>query len=283
MISRRARWWMYPVLIIWTVIVLFPIWWMVVTSFKSDIAIASGPTYFPGIDFSPTLRAWREIFLGADSSQTIWLPLENSLVIGLSSTLLALVAGSLAAYGLTRYQVRLGPMRNNDIMFWFISQRMMPPIVTALAFFIILKHLDLLDTRLGLILVYTGFNLPLTVWFMNSFIRQVPISLEEAAFIDGASRLQTIARVVLPLAVPGLIATFLIVFSLAWNEFLFAVILTQNHAFTLPVLIQAQQTERGTAWWGVCAIGLVSITPMIILALFLQRRLVTAILGGHER
>jgi multiple sugar transport system permease protein len=221
--------------------------------------------------------------LGADSSQTVWLPLENSLIIGGVSTLVALVAGSLAAYGLTRYRLHLGPIKNNDILFWILSQRFMPPVVTALAFFIILKHLNLLDSRLGMILVYLGFNIPLVVWFMSSFIRQIPLALEEAAFVDGASRLRTLIRIVMPLAVPGMIATFLIVFSLSWNEFLFAVILTQNHAFTLPVLIQAQQTEKGTAWWGVSAIGLVSIMPMIILAIFLQRRLVTAILGGHER
>ena len=127
------------------------------------------------------------------------------------------------------------------------------------------------------------FNLPVVVWFMHSFINQVPLALEEAAVIDGCTRLQVLTRVVLPVSIPGLVATWLLAFSFAWNEFLFAVILTFNKATTLPVLIQAQQTERGTAWWAISSIGLVSIIPMIVFAILLQRRIVTGLLGGSER
>ncbi len=278
--NRRAAGWMYIPLLLWAAFVIAPIWWMVVTSLKDLMAVTNGPTFLPFIDFQPTLSAWHDAFLG---DQTVWLPLRNSLIIGIISTTLAVILGTLAAYGLARYRLKAGPMRNNDIMFWIISQSMMPPIVTALAFFFLFKQFHLLDTQLGMILVYMVFNLPLVVWFMHSFINQVPIALEEAAVIDGCSRLQVLSRVVLPVAVPGLVATWLLAFSFACNEFLFAVILTFNKATTLPVLIQAQQTERGTAWWAISSIGLVSIVPMIVFAIILQRRIVTGLLGGSER
>src|SRR5438067_2083881 len=149
--------------------------------------------------------------------------------------------------------------------------------------FFLFKQLHLLDTQLGMILVYMVLNLPVVVWFMHSFINQVPLALEEAAVIDGCTRLQVLTRVVLPVSIPGLVATWLLAFSFAWNEFLFAVILTFNKSTTLPVLIQAQQTERGTAWWAISSIGLVSIIPMIVFAIILQRRIVTGLLGGSER
>lgn len=278
--NRRASGWVYIPLLAWTVFVIVPIWWMIVTSLKDLMAITNGPTYLPFIDFQPTLSAWRDAFLG---EQTVWVPLRNSLIIGLCSTTLAVILGTLAAYGLTRYKLKVGPFRNNDIMFWIVSQRMMPPIVTALAFFFLYKQLHLLDTQLGMTLVYMVFNLPLVVWFMHSFLNQVPIALEEAAVIDGCSRLQVLMRVVLPVSIPGLVATWLLAFTFAWNEFLFAVILTFNKATTLPVLIQSQQTERGTAWWAISSITLVSIIPMIVFAIILQRRIVTGLLGGSER
>ena len=134
--------------------------------------------------------------------------------------------GSLAGYGLARFQLKFLWMKNNDIAFWIVSQRIMPPVVVVLAFFILFKNLGLLDTLSGMIIVYTGFSLPLTTWFMESFFKQVPVDLEEAAYIDGAGRITVFLRVALPLVAPGLIATFLLAFSFAWNEFLFAVMLT---------------------------------------------------------
>jgi multiple sugar transport system permease protein len=278
--TRRAAGWMYIPLLLWTVFVIAPLWWIIVTSLKDLAAITNGPTYLPFIDFQPVLSAWHDAFIG---DQTVWGPLRNSLIIGFCSTTLAVILGTLAAYGLARYRLKAGPVRNNDIMFWIVSQNMMPPIVTALAFFFLFKQFHLLDTQLGMILGYMVFNLPVVVWFMHSFINQVPLALEEAAVIDGCTRLQVLTRVVLPVSIPGLVATWLLAFSFAWNEFLFAVILTFNKATTLPVLIQAQQTERGTAWWAISSIALVSIIPMIVFAIILQRRIVTGLLGGSER
>jgi multiple sugar transport system permease protein len=207
-------------------------------------------------------------------------PLEHSLIIATVATTISVFFGSLAGYGLARFPIKLGFLRNNDIAFFVISQRIMPPVVIVLAFFILYKNLHLLDSLLGMIIIYTGFSIPLATWFMQSYFRQIPVELEEAAYIDGDNRLSAFLRVALPLTLPGLIATFLLTFSFVWNEFLFAVVLTSNKATTLPIIIAVQQGEQGTNWWNICAISMISTAPMVLVAIFLQKRLVTGLLGG---
>jgi multiple sugar transport system permease protein len=272
--------WRYIPLTIWAVFVLFPLYWMVITSFKDNSSIYNGARWLPFVDFKPSLSAWQSI-LGGNNS--IIGPLTHSLVIVTVSTLIALFLGTLAGYGLARFDLRFAWMRSHDISFFIISQRMMPPIVVVMAFFILLRHLALLDTLAGMIIVYIGFALPLVVWFMQNYFRQVPITIEEAALCDGASRFMVFWRIALPLTAPGLIATFLLAFSFSWNDFIFAVMLTQTHATTLPIAIAQQQGQLGTSWWNICAISLVSIVPMVIAAVFLQKRLVTGLLGGSDR
>lgn len=278
MTARRT--WRYVPLVLWAAFVAFPVYWVVITAFKDNGSIYSGARWLPFVDYRPTLGAWQDI-LGGSSS--ILGPLWHSLVIVTASTLLALVVGSAAAYGLARFPLRVAWMRNHDIAFWIVSQRIMPPVVVVLAFFIVYKDIGLLDTLPGMILIYIGFALPLCVWFMQSYFRQLPVELEEAALIDGASWLGVFFRVALPLTTPGLVATFLLAFSFSWNEFLFAVMLTQTNATTLPITIAQQQGELGTSWWNICAISLISIVPMIGAAVFLQKRLVTGLLGGAVR
>jgi multiple sugar transport system permease protein len=171
-------------------------------------------------------------------------------------------------------------MKSNDVSFFIISQRMMPPVVVVMAFFVLYRNLHLLDSLRGMIIIYTGFALPLVVWFMQGYFRQIPVELEEAALIDGAGRGKVFWRIALPLTAPGIVATFLLAFSFSWNEFLFAVMLTQTRATTLPIVIAQQQGEQGTSWWNICAISLISIVPMVAAAIFLQKRLVTGLLGG---
>jgi multiple sugar transport system permease protein len=250
---------------------------MIITAFKDNSAIYNGARYLPWVDFKPTTEAWHEILGGSNS---VVGPLQHSLIIATSATVISVFFGSLAGYGLARFQLKLGFWRNNDIAFWIISQRIMPPVVIVLAFFILYKNLHLLDTLLGMTIIYTGFSIPLATWFMQSYFKQVPVELEEAAYIDGASRLTVFLRVALPLVLPGLIATFLLAFSFVWNEFLFAVVITSSKATTLPIMIAIQQGSQGTAWWNICAISMISIAPMVIVAIFLQRRLVTGLLGG---
>jgi multiple sugar transport system permease protein len=269
--------WRYIPIALWSLFVGLPIYWMIITAFKDNSAIYNGARYLPWVDFKPTTEAWHEILGGSNS---VVGPLQHSLIIATSATVISVFFGSLAGYGLARFQLKLGFWRNNDIAFWIISQRIMPPVVIVLAFFILYKNLHLLDTLLGMTIIYTGFSIPLATWFMQSYFKQVPVELEEAAYIDGASRLTVFLRVALPLVLPGLIATFLLAFSFVWNEFLFAVVITSSKATTLPIMIAIQQGSQGTAWWNICAISMISIAPMVIVAIFLQRRLVTGLLGG---
>ena len=277
--KRRVRW-RYVPLLAWAVFVAFPLYWVLITAFKDNASIYNGVRWLPYVDFRPTVGAWRAILGGSNS---VLGPLLHSLIIVTVSTLIALVLGSMAAFGLARFPLRVAWMRSQDIAFWIVSQRIMPPVVVVLAFFIIFKDLNLLDTLQGMIIAYLGYALPLTVWFMQSYVRQIPVELEEAAVVDGAGWPTVFLRVVLPLATPGLIATFLLAFSFSWNEFLFAVMLTQTNATTLPITIAEQQGELGTSWWNICAISLISIIPMVAAAIFLQKRLVTGLLGGSER
>lgn len=269
--------WRYIPLAIWTVFVALPIYWMVITAFKDNSAIYNGARWLPWVDYKPTLEAWHEVLGGTAS---VIAPLEHSLIIATSATVIAVVFGSFAGYGLARFPVKLGFMRNDDVAFFIVSQRIMPPVVVVLAFFIAYKYLHLLDSLLGMIIIYTGFSVPLATWFMQSYFKQIPVELEEAAYIDGDSRLSAFLRIALPLTLPGLTATTLLTFSFVWNEFLFAVVLTSNRATTLPIMIAVQQGEQGTSWWNICAISMISIAPMILVAIFLQKRLVTGLLGG---
>jgi multiple sugar transport system permease protein len=269
--------WRYIPLLLWSAFVALPLYWVAITAFKDNGEIYNGARWLPWVDFKPDFAAWNDILGGANS---VYGPLWHSLVIATVSTTVAVIFGSMAGYGLARYKLKAAFMRNNDIAFWIVSQRIMPPVVVVLAFFILYKNLNLLDSLLGMIIAYTGFSLPLATWFMESFFKQVPVDLEEAAVIDGAGRLTVFLRVALPLVTPGLIATFLLAFSFAWNEFLFAVMLTSDKATTLPIVIAVQQGQLGTSWWNICAISIISIVPMTFVAIFLQKRLVTGLLGG---
>ncbi len=269
------------VLGLWSLVVAFPLYWLVTASFKDALAIHQGPTFVPWLDFHPTADAWVRLAVGAEG-EMVGGPLLNSVVVGGTSSLLAMALGASAAYGLARATVRLGPMGNEDLLFWMVSQRLMPPIVTALALFLMLRVAGLLDTRTGLILVYVAFNLPLATWLMYNFLRHVPPSVEEAAWVDGASRGLALLHVVLPVSLPGLVATFLFCFMFAWNEFLFALVLTFNRARTLPILIAAQHSQRGIEWWSLSAMSLVTLAPVVLITLLLQRYLVAQVLQGSE-
>ncbi len=278
----RSSWLGLGLLALWSVAVLFPLYWLVTASFKDALAIHQGPTFVPWVDFQPNLDAWARLLSGREG-ETVSGPLLNSLVVGGASSLLAVALGASAAYGLSRTRVRLGPMGNDDVLFWIVSQRMMPPIVTALALFLLLRTVGLLDTRTGLVLVYVAFNVPLATWLMHNFFRQVPDALEEAAWVDGASRARALLHVVVPVSLPGLVATFLFCFLFAWNEFLFALILTFNRARTLPILIAAQHSQRGIEWWSLSAMSLITLAPVVLVTLVLQRYLVGQVLRGGER
>ena len=207
---------------------------------------------------------------------------RNSLIAALGSTLLAVVIGAMAGYGLARYSYRwpiLG-WRNDNIAFWIISQRFLPPALFVVPFLMLYARINLIDTHLGLILAYTMFNTPFAVWIMRDFFQDLPTDLEDSALVDGATHWQAFVRIVLPLSAPGLASVAILSFIFAWNEFLYALMLTNFDAITLPVLIAGQNNTRGIHWWYISALTLAAVTPVILIGLFLERYLKKGLIAG---
>ena len=316
----------YAILLAWALAVLFPLYWLVITSFKLPIQVDKGPYYLPFVDFKPHLDAWRYIFV--DLRSDTMRPYLNSVIVGLGSTLLAMVLGSAAAYALIRfpYRPRVGvvaviagalvliavaiglgvpaalavvavagaavllllalrrrfrrSLSNRDIAFWMISQRILPPVAVVIPIYVLFQHLHLLDTRLALIITYAATNLPIVVWLMRDYFNRLPWELEEAAVVDGASTLRVFRSVTLPLSSPGLVATFLIVFVFAWNEYLLALFLSSANAQTMPITVAAQNATRGPQWWYMSVLIQIMILPVIALAIALERVISRGLLVG---
>ncbi len=272
----------YVLLFAWAFVCLFPLYWLLITSFKQPIAVFQGPKYLPWSDFKPTLNAWKFLLAGPAHSAVLrdW---RNSAIEALTSASLAVAIGSLAGYGLTRfsYRVRFLKWRNKDIAFWIISQRMLPPVVVILPYLIMYRFAGLVDTYQGMILAYTVFNLPFAVWILRDFFASLPPDLEESALIDGASRLGAFRMIVLPLAAPGLVATYLFCMMFAWNDYLFALMLTFSRASTLPMYIAGEGTQSyGPQWWYLSALSLMAVAPMIVVALLVERYITRGLVVG---
>jgi len=171
-------------------------------------------------------------------------------------------------------------MKNDDIAFWMISQRILPPIAIVIPLFVLFQQLNLLDTRLALIITYVTVNLPIVIWLMRDYFLTIPLELEECAAIDGASRYVIFLSIVLPLSVPGLIATFLFVLVFTWNEYLLALFLSSAKAQTLPYVIAAQNAVRGPQWWYMSVLILIMIIPVIAVAIALERYISRGLLIG---
>ena len=272
--NRIERFFVITVLALWTLFTLFPIYWTLITSMKNpEDVYGTVPTFLPFIDFQPTLQPYLSIFgLGeTDLYETgslgqVGLLTFNSLTAAIISGVLAIMIGGLAAYGLSRF--RFQKWKNRDMAFFFISQRMLPPVALAVPFFILFNFVGLLDTLIGLVLVYTAMNLPIVIWILRDYFNDLPIEIEESAMVDGCSRLGAFFRIALPLAAPGLMVAFLISFIFAWNEFLFAFTLTFNDAKTLPIQMAGNVTLRGPRFWDIAAqAGLVLLPPLLVAAL----------------
>jgi multiple sugar transport system permease protein len=352
----------YALLTFWSLFVLFPLYWVLITAFKNGQLVNEGPYYIPFVDFQPTLQGWRDQ-LNADANCDftsmarqfglyVWnsvafvlspivtiTPMEphickvfhafaNSIVISIFSTILCMIIGSMAAYALARIQYKpkfgnimifvlltlvtialsfyvhwavaaaiclamffllaraLGKhfkatLGNGDILFWIISQRILPPIVVIIPIYMMFQAVGLLDTHLALIIAYAVANLPIVVWLMHDFFAGLPIELEESAQLDGSTRFGIFWDIVLPLTRPGLAATTLLTLILNWNEYLLAVFLATAKAPTMPFMVAAKNAgERGVLWWEMCSIILVMIIPVIIMAIFLQRFIAKGVLLG---
>jgi len=266
------------ILIIWLLFAVFPLYWTFVTSFKKPIDVFQGPKYFPFIDFQPVLTAWKNLFI-RDWAQ-ILPPYMNSIIIATISAFLAVIIGSMASYALSRFRFRWRSFSNKDISFWIISQRFFPPIAIVIPVLILFRVLKLLDTRSGMIIVYTAFNLPFAIWLMKDYFESIPQDIEEAAMVDGCSRFQAFLKIVIPLAYPGLITAFLFSFVMSWNEFLFALILTFQNARTIPLIIAGQSTQRGIEWWNISVLAIITILPALLITIIIQKKLISGLTFG---
>lgn len=277
---------LYGAALLWAFISLFPIYWTVTTSFKTAVDVTQGHL-IPFIDYQPDWRGWRSLGLSPDTigatstvREEFLLRFENSVVASVGASLLAVIIGSLAAYGLSRFRYKFGPWRNKDISFWFLSQLILPPVVLAMPFLVLYKELALLDTRIGLILVYALMVLPIVIWIMRDQFSTIPIELEEAARVDGATVWETFLRIVLPLALPGMVAAFILSVVLCWNEYFFAALLTSSDAKTLPVMVASQTGSQGINWWSMAALSTAAIAPLALIGIFLERYIIRGLTAG---
>jgi len=290
-LSHRAKWFtgrvaVYGALIIWTVICLFPIYWTITTSFKMAPDVMKG-NMVPWWDYTPKWLGWKSLGLSPDTIGTestvrdeFMKRFLNSVITSVSSSALAVVLGSLAAYGLSRFSYRFGYMRNADISFFFLSQLILPPVVLALPFLVLYKSLALLDTRIGLILLYTLTVLPIVIWIMRDQFAGIPTELEEAAMVDGLSIWGAFATIVMPIALPGMVAAFILSLVLTWNEYFFAALLTSTHANTLPVMVASQTGSQGISWWSMAALSFAAILPLIVIGVVLERYIIKGMAAG---
>ena len=254
------------------IFVLAPLYWVFVTSIKpSDDYLAIPPVWYPD---EPTIVHYTAALFAYRGLQG----LVNSLIISISATILSCLFGTLMAYSLARFNTG-----GQHLSFWVLSQRFLPPIAIVLPIFLNYRALGLNDTHLGMILAYTVFTLPVSVWMMFAYFRGMPRSLEEAALVDGCTRWTSFWRVAVPLAAPGIVAAAVFTFIACWTEFFFALVLTSRDAFTLPTVFRAFLSFQGAQYGEASALAIVSLVPSIVLGVLVQKHLVRGLTLGAIR
>jgi multiple sugar transport system permease protein len=276
----------YGALLFWAFLCLFPIYWTITTSFKTAVSVTQGPL-IPWIDFTPKWIGFRSLGLSPETIFQISTVREeflkrffNSVITSVSASVLAVMLGSLAAYGLSRFQYKLGFVKNSDISFFFLSQMILPPVVLALPFLVLYRELALLDSTIGLIMLYALMVLPIVIWIMRDQFSTIPIELEEAGLVDGLNVWGVFMRIVLPISFPGMVAAFILCLVLSWNEYFFAALLTSADAKTLPVMVASQTGSQGINWWSMAALSTAAIAPLAIIGIFLESYIVKGLSTG---
>jgi multiple sugar transport system permease protein len=259
---------MHTLAIALAVLALSPFLWLVLMSFKTNAEIFRFP---PRLFFEATWANYAALWTSEFRNS-----FANSLIVGVVSTVLSLLIGVPAAYALSRWTTRSG----GTITLWILASRMAPPIAFTIPYFLVYRHLELLDTLTGLIIIYLTFNLSLVIWMMRPFYDQLPRSLEEAAWIDGATMWQGFRRIILPLSGPGLAATAILCFLFAWNDFFFALILTRTEAMTAPVAVVNFMNYEGWEWGKIAAGGSLVMAPVLLFSLLVRRYLVSGLTAG---
>ena len=258
------------VLLIWT---LFPFYWAFISSIKNP-ADNYGNKWLPFISFDPTLQPWRELW----SIREIQDSMVNSAIVSIGASTIAVFLGTLAAYGIARF--RFFRPRNGSLTTWFLSQRVLPPVIFVTPYFLIFLQLGLLDSLWGLILVNATFNLAFPVIILTQMFREVPVELEEAAQVDGESRLGIFLKIAVPLVLPGLVVSWILCLAFSWNEFLFGFSMTQNEARVMPVYLAGGDQTRGVNFQAIGTRMLLTASVPLIAALLAQRYIVRGLSLG---
>ncbi|MAI66615.1 MAG: sugar ABC transporter permease [Phycisphaerae bacterium] len=276
----------YSALIFWAFLCLFPIYWTITTSFKTAVNVTQGHL-IPWVDFTPKWIGFRSLGLSPETIFQISTVRDeflrrffNSVITSISASTLAVMLGSLAAYGLSRFEYKLGFVKNTDISFFFLSQMILPPVVLALPFLVLYRELALLDSTIGLVMLYGLMVLPIVIWIMRDQFSTIPIELEEAGLVDGLSVWGVFLRIVLPISFPGMVAAFILCLVLTWNEYFFAALLTSADAKTLPVMVASQTGSQGINWWSMAALSFAAIAPLAIIGVFLESYIVKGLSTG---
>ncbi len=261
----------FLVILFTAVFILVPIYWIVSGAFKHQVDI-----FQLKLLFTPTLENFEIIFR---SPYNLFDKLVNSTLVALSTILIAIPIATMAAYSFSRFR-----MKGERLMFvTILATQFVPAVVIVLPFFILFRDLGILDTRLALVLVNLSLVMPFAIWMIKGFIDSIPLDSEEAALVDGSSRFQVILNVTLPMALPGVITAGIFCFILAWNEFLFALIITTNKAVTLPVGLSLFHAEEGVLWHLISAAGIMIMLPMFVLATIIQKHFVQGMTMGAVR
>lgn len=267
-IARRYPAFIYAQVAVLLFFTLFPVFWLLQMSLKVETEAFQMP---PKLLFRPTLDNYLALYQGKFARS-----FDNSLIVSVTTTLLSLLLGVPAAYALSRAGFRA----DKSITLWILTTRMAPPIAFAIPFFLAYRYLGLIDTLLGLVIIYLTFNLSLVIWMMRTFFDGLPRSLEEAAAIDGATPLGVFLRITLPLAGPGLVTTAIFCFLFAWNDFFYALILTRSRAQMAPVAIVNFMNYEGWEWGKIAAGGTMIMLPVIAFSLLVRRYLIRGLTAG---
>lgn len=267
--AKQRNWWVYIVILLVCFVNFMPYLWVVMTGFM-DRAASTSPT--PSWIFKPTLEAFRYLIV----EKSIMYNFMNSVIVAVSSTFFSVGIGMFCAYALARYDFT----GRDDISFWVLTNRMMPPVAILLPIFITFQTLKLLDTRLGLVILYTAMQLPFVVWMLTGYFRDIPKRYEESAMVDGDTWFAAFRKVVLPLMMPSITATAIFVMILSWNEFAFATFLTSIEAKTMPPAIMAYSIGASIQWNILGAAVILITAPLVLFVLIMQRQLINGLSQG---
>ncbi|CAN5730083.1 carbohydrate ABC transporter permease [soil metagenome] len=271
--TRLVKYLKYAAVVVSLVIFLFPVYWLVNQSFKDAAEFTANPPTL--VVQNPTLDNYRDIWINQDFP----VYMKNSFIVASGAAIMAVTIGTMAAYSLARF--RMSRNFNYHMLFAILTVRMFPPIVTIIPLFAWFTRLGLHDTRIGLVLLHGFAELPLVIWMMIGFFREVPRDMEEAALVDGDHRLAVLWKIAVPLAKPGIAATAILVFISSWNEFLYALIMTQSQdSMTLPKAVAGQITQFDIKFGNLMAAGVVTTVPVLFLALLAQRHLTRGLTVG---